>query len=277
MHLGEGPPAPADGVEHGSLERRRQPLPEERVEAALRVAPVRRQQGLHRKRAERKADRARADPVVGDFGHLQAPAAHVADQAGRVVEARDDAQRCVVRLLRAGKNTHREPGLLGDRSDQPIAIRCAADGLGGDNFDPANVHRIGDSAEPAHRLDRAPEALGGELARLIEPGAQPAQRLLVEPRERRAAEPVVDDEPDRVGADVHDSEVRAPIAPRPLGIEHQRAVWPARNAVPAHRSALCSLCPVRPLGRARPPSQRELAMATSAGVRHGRCAPYRRR
>ena len=53
----------------------------------------------------------------------------------------------------------------------------------------------------------------------IEPGAEPAQRLLVEPRERRAAEPVVDDEPDRVGADVDDREGRPIVGCDALGEE----------------------------------------------------------
>jgi hypothetical protein len=117
----------------------------------------------------------RADPVVGDLGHLQAPAAHVADQSARAVEAGNDAQRGVMRLFRAGQHAHREPCLLRDRSDQPIPVRCTADGLSGDDVDAGDAHGIGDGAEPAHCLDRATAALRGEFAGLVEADTEPAQ------------------------------------------------------------------------------------------------------
>ena len=72
----------------------------------------------------------------------------------------------------------------------------------------------------ASTVRRKPSA--AMLAGLRQPLAEPAQGLLVEARQRCPAELVVDDEADRVRADV-DHAVRAPVAADSPGrIERQR-------------------------------------------------------
>ncbi len=63
--------------------------------------------------------------------------------------------------------------------------------------------------EAARRLDGAAEIVGADGAGLGEALAEPAQRFLVEPRQRRAAELVIDDQAHGIGADVDDA-VRRP-------------------------------------------------------------------
>ena len=111
-----------------------------------------------------------------------------------------------------------------DRGHQVRAVGGAPDRLGGGGVEAGHAHGVGDGAKPAHRLDRAPEALGGDLAGLRQPLAEPAQRLLVEARQGRAAELVVDDEADRVRADVDHAVGSAIGAGRARsGIELERA------------------------------------------------------
>ena len=234
---GEGPPAAADGVEHRLGERRRQVVLEQLVDAPPRLGLALGQHGLHRQGAQRQADRALADPVVQDLGDLEAAAAHVADEAPRPVEAGDDAERGVARLLGPAQDADLEARLLPDGGHEPLAVAGAADRLGRDGVDPAHAHGVRDGAEAAGGLDRAAEPFRRELARAVEALAEAAERLLVEARERGPAQLVVDDEPDRVGADVDHRVVGALRAGGALGVELERPRGPVRRAGSvAHRS-----------------------------------------
>ena len=95
-----------------------------------------------------------------------------------------------------------DAGLRRDRGHQVRPIGRPPDRLGRGGVEARHAHGVGDGAKPAHRLDRAPEALGGDRAGLRQSLAETAQGLLVEARQGCAAELVVDDEADRVRADV---------------------------------------------------------------------------
>ena len=75
---------------------------------------------------------------------------------------------------------------------------------------------VGQRAEAADRGQRRGDRLGLEPAARREAAGEPAQLLLVEERRRRAAEPLVDDETDRVRADVDDGD-RAAAVGEPAG------------------------------------------------------------
>ena len=109
------------------------------------------------------------------------------------------------------------------------------------DVDLGHAHRVGDGAEAPNRLDRAAKIVGLDRARLREPLAEPAERLLVEARHRRAAELIVDHQPDGIRADVDDG-VRRPFHPvRPLGIEVERAFRFAFRAAVVFGIALSSV------------------------------------
>ena len=75
------------------------------------------------KAPERQADVALADPVVEHLDHLEAAAAHVADEAGRPVEARDHAETGEAGLLGAAEDPHLEARQR-RRSRRPAPRRC---------------------------------------------------------------------------------------------------------------------------------------------------------
>ena len=109
LRLGEGAKATADGVEDWLGQYRRQAFSEDRVDASLGLVLAFGQHRLDRQGAERHADRAFADPVVQYLRHLEAAAAHVADETDRAEQARNHALRGVVGLLRPGQHAHLQP------------------------------------------------------------------------------------------------------------------------------------------------------------------------
>jgi hypothetical protein len=152
VRSGEGAPVAAHRVEHRLGQGRRQLLLQERVDGLLRGLASLGQEREGRQRAERQADRALADPVVQDLGHLEAAAAHVADQAARPVEAGDHAHGGVVRLLVAREDAHVEIGLLADRGHQLAAVLRPAHRRRGQHVDARHAHGIADRAEAPERL-----------------------------------------------------------------------------------------------------------------------------
>ncbi len=68
--------------------------------------------------------------------------------------------------------------------------------------------------EAAQILGREPDAVGMQPAGLVDVAAEAAQHLFVEQHARRAVEPVIDDETQRVGADIDDGDRAAAAAVR---------------------------------------------------------------
>ncbi|MGA2044901.1 MAG: hypothetical protein ABSG83_16200, partial [Roseiarcus sp.] len=197
MRLGQRAPAAADRIEHRPAERRGQILPQDRIDPAPGFGPPVGEHRFDRQGAERHADPAIADMVVERLGDFEAAAAHVADRPDRAEEAGDHAERGQSRFLGAAEDADLETRFGGNGGGERRPVRRPPDRFGCRRIDPGHAHRIGDRAKPPHRLDRAPKPLGRDRAGLREAFAQPAQRLLIEARQRRAAELLIDDEPHR--------------------------------------------------------------------------------
>ena len=204
MGLGERPPAAADGIEDRAGEVGRGAFGESRVDGALGGLRPFGQQRLDRQGAERHRDPALAHMVAEGLGEFEAASAHVPDEALRAKETRDDAERRVARLFGAREDADVEPRLGLDGPAQRLAVRGAPHGFGGGGVDAPDPHGVGDGAEPAYRLHGAAEIVRVDGARLGQALAEAAEALLVEPRQRRATLPLVDDEPHRIRADVDD-------------------------------------------------------------------------
>jgi hypothetical protein len=144
---------------------------------------------------------------VKHLGNFETPSSHIAHQTSRPVETGDNTERCEVCFLRPAEDTHRKAGFAVDRRYKLSSVRSVADSLGGDGIDATNAHSVGHGPEPPGRRKSPLAALGREFVRLIQAGAQPAQRLLVKPWEWRTRKTLVNDETHRVRTDVHDGVV----------------------------------------------------------------------
>ena len=188
MRLGERAPAAADRVERRLGERQRQAHAQPLVDLAFGLVAPDREHRLDRQRAERQADRDVADAVVERQRDFEAAAAHVADGADRPIEAGNDAERRSSAPLRRPPSTRTfnpDSASIAAASSGPLVARRIASVAG--DVELADMHRLGDRREAARRLDGAAEIVGLDAAGLGEAFAEPAQRLLVEARQRRAA------------------------------------------------------------------------------------------
>ena len=161
--------------------------------------------------------------IVKRFGDFKASPAHVADRPDRAEEAGDHAQRCKTRLFCSAKDANLKAGFRRDGRRQRRSVRGAADRLGPCYVDLGHTHGVRNRAKPSHRLDCAAKPVRGDGAGLRESVAEPAQRLLIETRQRRAPVLIVDNEPHGIGADVDDRVRRALGAAGALGVEIQGA------------------------------------------------------
>ena len=240
MHLGERAPAAANRIEDFVAERRRQTLPQHVVDRALGGRKALRQQRLDRQRAERQTHPSLANLIIERLRHFQAAPAHVADGPDRAEEAGDDAERPEARLFRAGEDANFEPGFRQDRLCELRPVGGAPDRLGAGRVDLRHPHRIRDGAKAPEGLDRAAEIVRLDRAGLGELLAEAAERLLVEARNWRAPELVIDHEPHRIRANVHDRIGRAAEALGPFRIEIERALrfTPPCGGVLGHGASL---------------------------------------
>jgi hypothetical protein len=243
MGLGQRAPATPHRIEDRVGQYRRQALGKQRVDLALGMLHPLLEQGFDRQCAERQADPSLADPVVERLRHLQAAAAHVADEAHRTKKARNDAERGVARLFGAAEDADVEPAFRRDGGGELRPVRRSSHRLGGDGVEAGDPHGIGDGPEAPHRLDRAAEVFRLDGARLRQPIAETAQRLLVEARHGRAAELVVDHDTDGIGADVDDPVRRAHGAP---GRIRAQIEWPEDGFAWLGRGHSDAASPARP-------------------------------
>jgi hypothetical protein len=160
VRFGDGPEAAADRVEHRLRDHRRgQALGQQRIEPAPGVTARAGEHGLHRQSPQGQADMALADPVVEYLDHLEAAAAHIADESGRPVEAGDHAETGEAGLLGTAENPHLKAGSLRDGGDQRRAVRGLAHRLGRQHIGAGHVHRVADRPEPPAGRDGARKAL----------------------------------------------------------------------------------------------------------------------
>jgi hypothetical protein len=107
-----------------------------------------------------------------------------------------------------------------DGGDELARVLGVANRRGGQNVDAADAQLVDEGAETADRRQRRRHRVVMHAAVDRYAAAKAAQGLLVEKLSRRAAQPFIDDEPNRVGSDVDDGDRRAVIKPagriRPL-------------------------------------------------------------
>ena len=118
------------------------------------------------------------------------------------------------------------------------SVRSATHRLRRHGVDSADPHGVGDGAKAPHGLDRATKMVRRDRAGLGQPFGESGERFFVEARHRRPAELVIDQEPDRVRADVDDRVGRPVGALGALGVELERpqrlsrglnrSPWPSR-------------------------------------------------
>ncbi len=246
VRLGQRAPAAADRIERRPAERGRKFRLQHGVDAALGLRRALGEHRLDRQGAERQADPAVADPVIERLGDFETAAAHVADGPDRAEETGDHAQCGESRLLGSAQDADVQTGLGGDGGDERRPVGGAPNRFGARHVDLGDAHRVGDGAKAARRLNRPAKPLRRDGAGLGEAVAEAAQRLLVEARQRRAAELVVDHEPHRIRADVDDRIGRPDGASGALGIEIERPRHgaPRVGAILGHRAPFLAFAPI---------------------------------
>ena len=231
------------------------------------------------------------DVVAGDVDQLEAAAAEVADDAVRLLEARDDAERGELGLVarpRAARSAR--PQRLGRGCEEGRAVRGIARGGGGEH-DRCRRRRIVRQSTRKRASAASARATASSSRRPVVATwrPSPAQHLLVEDRRRRAGEALIGDEAHRVRADVDDRRSARPTFSRPGA---SRRFESCRSALSTFRerswgltsSAICrgpdrlglvmkylwalnGSSPVAGAGSAR--SRRRAIPASSAGCRGG--------
>ena len=223
VRVGQCAPSAADRVEHRPAERGRQALLQDGVDPTLGFRCPLGEHRLHRQSAERQTDPTIADVIVQRFGDFEAAAAHVADSPDWTKEAADHPQRGEPRLFRPAQDTDLEAGLGPDGRRERRPVGSAADRFGPRDVEFGDPHRIRDGAEAAKRLDGPAKAVRIDGAGLGQAFAEAAERFLVETRQRRATELVIDHQPHRIRPDIDDRVGRPAGASRALGIKLQRS------------------------------------------------------
>ena len=97
--------------------------------------------------------------------------------------------------------------------DEGAAVARIAAGGGGDRPDPAHMQGVAQRAEALERVERGVDGVRRQQAGRLHLAAEAGQHLFVEDRRRRARQPFVDDEADRVRADIDDGDRRPVVEP----------------------------------------------------------------
>ena len=143
-------------------------------------------------------------PAAPHVDQLQAAAAEVAGKAVGRMNARHDAERGKLGLPLAGQHVDFLAEDAFGLRDEVGTVLGLARRRRGDDLDMRNAELIDQRAKAPERPQRPLHRVGRELAGRGERAAEAAQHLLVEQRRRRPAGILVDDEPDRVRADIDD-------------------------------------------------------------------------
>jgi hypothetical protein len=167
---------------------------------------------FERQPAERQRDAVRQSVSV-DIDKLERPAAKIADNAIRLVEAGHDAERGEHRLLLAGEHIDVLAADLRRRRDELRTVVGIAARGSRDAPQPPHTGRVAERAEPAQRIERLGNRVRGQQAGGLHLAAKSREHLFVEDRRRRAGQPLVDDETDRVRADVDDGDRMTVVEP----------------------------------------------------------------
>ena len=213
---------PPTAIEHRLRQRPRKAPPQDFVDLPLRRRKARRHHRFDRQGAERQADPAISHMLVDRFRDFEAAAAYIADRADGPEEPRDNPKGREPRFFAPAEDTHLQAGLRLYRRGELRPVGSATHGLGRHGVDSSNPHGVGDGAKSPHSLDRSTKIVRRDGAGLGEPFGEAAERFFIEARHRRPAELVIDQEPDRVRADV-DDRIGRPVDPLgALGVELKR-------------------------------------------------------
>ncbi|MHC2462963.1 hypothetical protein ACVIHD_001975 [Bradyrhizobium embrapense] len=173
---------------------------------------------LQCKAAERQRHAA-AHAVAPDVDQFERAAAEVADDAVRIVHARDDAERRQLRFARSGENLDLGAADALCLGDEVRSVLGVAAGRGRDRVDAADLLDPAQRAKAAQRGERLVDGIGCEQAGALHLASEPAQCLLVEDGDEAARHRLVDHETNRVRADIDHSDAGSAL-PRPL---HRKA------------------------------------------------------
>ena len=153
------------------------------------------------------------DARAFDVDQFERAAAEIADNAVRLVDAGNDAERGELRFALARQNFDLGAADAFGLGDESAAVLRVAAGGGGDRPDFADVLDVAQRLEADQRGQRRVDGVLRQQAGGLHLAAETGQHLFVENRRRRARQTFVDDEADRVRADVDDGDRRPMIEP----------------------------------------------------------------
>ena len=165
--------------------------------------------------ASQRQRHALTNAVAAHVDQFQRPAAEIADNAVRPVQAGNNAQRGEFSFARPRKNFDWHAADAFGLGDEVRTVAGVAAGRGGDGVDAADLHHPAQRAKPPQRRQRLDDGIGRQQAGGLHLAAEPAQGFLVEDRYQAALHRFVDDETHRIGADVDDRDAGCAFA-RPL-------------------------------------------------------------
>ena len=151
------------------------------------------------KHAERQRGAA-PDPAARDLDQLEAAAAEIAGDPVRIGDGGKHPLSRPLPFLLAGKDARFEAELA-DAGEEGRAVRGLAHRGGGDD---AGAHHLQLPDQQPEAIERGQRPRLRRLPDLADLAAEPGEHLLVEDDRGDALGPGIDDEADRIGADVDD-------------------------------------------------------------------------
>ena len=166
-------------------------------------------QGQAAQRQRHAAAHARAVNI----DQFERSAAKIADDAVRLVNAGDDAERGEMSLALAREDRNARAADALGLGDECAPVACIAARGRRDRPDAPHVQDVAQRAEASQRVERRLDGVGGQQPGRLNLPSEAGEHFLIEDRRRRARQAFVDDEADRVRADVDDGNRRPVIKP----------------------------------------------------------------
>jgi hypothetical protein len=158
---------------------------------------------------------AAVNAAASHVDQFQRTAAKIADDAVRLVNAGNDAERRQFRFARARQDFDADAADAFSLGDEVGAVAGVATGGGGDGVDAADLHHPAQRPKTPQRGQRLGDGVGRQQARGLNLAPEPAQRLLVEKRDQAPRHRFIDDQTHRIRTDVDDRDAGCAFA-RPL-------------------------------------------------------------
>ena len=166
---------------------------------------------LQRQAAERQRHAA-AQPVAMDADQFERAAAEIADDAVRIVNAGNDAERGQFCLARSGQDLDRDAADALGLGDEVGTVGGVAAGGGRNRIDAADPLDPAQRAKSSQRRQRFGDRVLGQQPGALDFAAEPTQRLFVEHGGEAARQRLVDHQTHRVRADIDDSDAGSALA-----------------------------------------------------------------